>query len=215
MSLGQEFAHGQQAIRIRIYVYAYIRYSIAKLYNDSIVVNQYRLYNQSYLHNSYHFPLNGKPSTLKLLGQKKPNPPSASNPNEDEIFLPFISKQEILGKIFAPLFVVSKVRTHNCKKVEKQVRAKQDVAINVVKVTQYHQRLYNHFIIIIVTGLNHFIERKEVVSLSFRGSDSSELGQFTFRDSGEVDMVNEVDEDFFPEIKPITDLKKDYKLLGR
>ena len=58
-------------------------------------------------------------------------------------------------------------------------------------------------------------ERREVVSLSFRGSDSSELGQFTFRDSVEVDMVNEVDEDFFPEIKPITDLKKDYKLLGR
>ena len=65
-----------------------------------------------------------------------------------------------------------------------------------------------------MTGLNHFIERKEVVSLSFRGSDSSELGQFTFRDSGKVDMVVE-NEDFFPEIKPITDLKKDYKLLGR
>ena len=66
-----------------------------------------------------------------------------------------------------------------------------------------------------MTGLNHLIERREVVSLSFRGIDSSELGQFTFRDSEEVDMVNEVNEDFFPEIKPITDLKKDYKLLGR
>ena len=51
--------------------------------------------------------------------------------------------------------------------------------------------------------------------MSFSGSDSSELGQFTFRDSEEVDMVNEVNEDFFPEIKPITNLKKDYKLLGR
>ena len=60
-----------------------------------------------------------------------------------------------------------------------------------------------------MTGLNHLIE-----SLSFTGSDSSELGQFTFRDPGEVDMVFE-NEDFFPEIKPITDLKKDYKLLGR
>ena len=50
--------------------------------------------------------------------------------------------------------------------------------------------------------------------MSFRGSDSSELGQFTFRDSEEVEMVFE-NEDFFPEIKPITDLKKDYKLLGR
>ena len=56
---------------------------------------------------------------------------------------------------------------------------------------------------------------KKIVSLSFSGSDSSERGQFTFRDSEEVDMVNEVNEDFFPEIKPITDLKKDYKLLGR
>ena len=55
---------------------------------------------------------------------------------------------------------------------------------------------------------------EKIVSLSFRGSDSSELGQFTFRESGEVDMVFE-NEDFFPEIKPITDLKKDYKLLGR
>ena len=59
------------------------------------------------------------------------------------------------------------------------------------------------------------MRREKIVSLSFRGSDSSELGQFTFRDSGEVDMVNEVNEGFFPEIKPITDLKKDYKLLGR
>ena len=64
-----------------------------------------------------------------------------------------------------------------------------------------------------MTGLNHLFERREV-SLSSRGSDSSELGQFTFRDSEEVDMVFE-NEDFFPEIKPITDLKKDYKLLGR
>ena len=56
---------------------------------------------------------------------------------------------------------------------------------------------------------------EKIVSLIFRGSDSSELGQFTFRDSEEVDMVNEVNEDFFPEIKPITDLKKDYKLLGK
>ena len=55
---------------------------------------------------------------------------------------------------------------------------------------------------------------EKIVSVSFRGSDSSELGQFTFRDSEEVDMVVE-NEDFFPEIKPITDLKKDYKLLGR
>ena len=65
-----------------------------------------------------------------------------------------------------------------------------------------------------MTGLNHLIERREVVSLSFRGSDSSELDKFTIRDSEEVDMVVE-NEDFFPEIKPITDLKKDYKLLGR
>ena len=58
------------------------------------------------------------------------------------------------------------------------------------------------------------MRREKIVSLSFRGSDSSELGQFTFRDSGEADMVVE-NENFFPEIKPITDLKKDYKLLGR